>query len=69
MTANPIYLNTQQAAERIGLAKSTLDKMRVKGDGPRYLRAGSRKILYSPDTLDAWLRQREHGSTSEYVAA
>ncbi|HDS1829813.1 TPA: helix-turn-helix domain-containing protein [Stenotrophomonas maltophilia] len=47
-------LSTSAAAERLGLSKSTLDKMRCEGRGPRYLRVGKR-CFYRPADLDAYL--------------
>ena len=45
---------TPSAAEYCGVAKSTLEKLRVTGDGPRFLRRG-RSIFYTLEDLDAWL--------------
>lgn len=47
-------LDTQAAASWLGLSKSTLDKMRSEGRGPRYLRVGKR-CFYRPADLDAYL--------------
>jgi hypothetical protein len=66
MTA-PTYLQTPGAAERLGLAAGTLEKMRVRGGGPAYLRLSPRRIVYAVDALDAWARSREFTSTSEYA--
>jgi hypothetical protein len=63
---DPIYLLTPKAAERIGLAAGTLEKMRIRGDGPPYLRLSPRRIVYAIDALDTWVRRREFNSTSEY---
>jgi hypothetical protein len=63
------YLQTPGAAERLGLAAGTLEKMRVRGDGPPYLRLTPRRVVYAVDTLDAWARSHEFGSTSEYSRA
>lgn len=52
--AAPSRLNSAQAAKHLGLSKSTLDKMRMEGRGPRYLRVGSR-CFYRPADLDAYL--------------
>ena len=48
-------LRTLEAAEYVGLAASTLEKMRVTGEGPRFLRLGGRAIGYDIKDLDAWL--------------
>jgi predicted DNA-binding transcriptional regulator AlpA len=47
-------MRTPQAAEYLGLAASTLDKMRSEGRGPRFLRLGGR-IFYRNEDLDAFL--------------
>lgn len=47
-------LSTADAAAVLGLSKSTLDKMRCDGRGPRYLRVGKR-CFYRLADLDAYL--------------
>jgi hypothetical protein len=48
-------LPASEAAHYIGIAHNTLKKWRVTGDGPAYVRAGSR-IVYLIEDLDSWLR-------------
>lgn len=67
--SDPTYLLTPDAAARIGLAAGTLEKMRVRGDGPPYLRLSPRRVVYAVNTLDAWVRARQFNSTSEYAPA
>lgn len=67
--SDPTFLQTPDAAARIGFAAGTLEKMRVRGGGPPYLRLSPRRVVYAVDTLDAWARNREHTSTSEYASA
>jgi predicted DNA-binding transcriptional regulator AlpA len=59
------FLRAPEAADYLGLSTSTLSKMRLRGDGPPYLKAGSRIVLYSPEMLDAWLTASCRKSTSE----
>ena len=47
-------LRTPEAAEYLGLAASTLEKKRLTGGGPRFVRLG-RAIGYDFADLDAWL--------------
>ncbi|MGI8307186.1 helix-turn-helix transcriptional regulator [Saccharopolyspora hattusasensis] len=47
-------LPTEEAAHYMGLSYSTLKKWRVTGDGPAYVRIGSR-IVYLIEDLDTWL--------------
>ena len=52
-----------EAADFLGLSKSTLDKLRVRGGGPTYLQVG-RRILYDHADLEAWLSSKRRSSTS-----
>jgi len=57
-------LRTPAAAEYLGYAESTLEKRRVTGDGPPFIRLG-RVIVYDTRDLDTWLASRRRHSTSE----
>ncbi len=59
-------LRTGEAARYTGLAKSTLEKLRMRGDGCPFIRIG-RAVLYDPDDLDAWLAANRRKSTSDHV--
>lgn len=61
-------LTVKEAAAYLRVSKSYVDKLRVYGGGPKFLRFGKRKIVYSAADLDAWAASRRHGSTSEYAA-
>lgn len=63
------YLQTPEAAAHLGLAAATLEKMRIRGDGPPFLRLSPRRIVYAVDMLDAWARAREFSSTQDYASA
>lgn len=58
-------LTTSEAASVCRLSKVTLDRYRVRGDGPAFVRVGLKKVAYSRDTLLSWLESRERRSTSE----
>ncbi|MEY2757369.1 MAG: hypothetical protein B7Z22_10350 [Hyphomonas sp. 32-62-5] len=62
-------LDVREAAQRLGLSKSTLDKMRCSGDGPRYIRATVRAVRYDPADLAAFAESRRQRSTSEEAVA
>lgn len=57
-------MRTAEAAAYTGLAKSTLEKLRVSGDGCPFIRIG-RAVLYDPDDLDTWLASHRRRSTSD----
>lgn len=65
------FLISTEAAELLRISKRTLERMRVDGTGPRYLKAGPGKrsrVLYRESDIIAWLERRSFGSTSEYSA-
>ena len=57
-------LRPLEAAEELRLSKRTLERMRVNGDGPKYVRLGSRRIGYRIADLRDWLASRTYSSTS-----
>ena len=61
-------LDTDQAAHYLGLAKSTVEKMRVYGGGPRFLKL-NRSVRYRSEDLDDWLRANIVSNTSERTAS
>jgi excisionase family DNA binding protein len=69
MNLDPAYhckLSVREAAVYLGLSKSTLDKLRLTGGGPAYLKLLSR-VLYDVRDLDAWAEYRRCSNTSEAV--
>lgn len=61
---SPAILKTSAAADHIGLAVPTLEKMRVYGNGPLFLKLG-RSVRYRVVDLDRWLIERQVASTSQ----
>ena len=55
------------AAARLGLSKSTLAKLRMRGDGPRFVKFG-RAVRYDPADLDEFAASRRRLSTSDSAA-
>jgi hypothetical protein len=54
----------EAAAAYVGLSASTLNKLRVFGGGPAFLKLG-RRVVYDVRDLDQWLSNRRRQSTSE----
>ncbi len=57
-------LNTRQAAERCNLSPRTLEKYRVTGGGPLFIRLGS-AVRYRFEDLDSWIAAGRRTSTSD----
>lgn len=67
MQAEPrTLLRTAEAARRLGLSRSWLEKLRLTGDGPPFVRVGTRAVAYWSDDLMRWADARPRfRSTSE----
>ncbi len=63
------YLTSNEAAKLLKLSIRTLERMRVTGDGPRFMKAGNGKrsrVLYKNSDITEWLEGNAYQSTSEY---
>ena len=65
----PHVLRTPDAAQYLGLTASTLEKMRLYGTGPHFIRLGARAVGYSVSDLNSWIEDRRRRSTAEAGAA
>ena len=64
MTNDPLTLTAGDAAKLVGLAPSTLAKLRLTGNGPLYCKLG-RRVVYRRADLEAWLQSRTTRDTSD----
>ncbi len=55
-------LNVTEAADRLGLSISFLNKVRLTGGGPPFAKIGTR-VLYDPADLATWVADRKREST------
>jgi len=60
-------VNETAAAQNLGLAVSTIQKLRLRGGGPKFLKLG-RAVRYRVADLESWLDARVLGSTSEQAS-
>jgi len=56
-------LRTDRAAAYLGLSTSTLEKLRLTGGGPEYIKLG-RTVVYDPASLDEFVAANRRKSTS-----
>ncbi|MBL8146432.1 MAG: helix-turn-helix domain-containing protein [Anaerolineae bacterium] len=62
-------LTTAQAATYLALSPKTLERFRLDGTGPVYLKAGPGKrarVRYRLADLDAWLATQQFTATAQY---
>jgi excisionase family DNA binding protein len=64
MTMSDATLSAEEAAKFLGLATSTLAKLRLSGHGPVYCKLG-RRVVYRREDLEAWLESRAVRNTSD----
>jgi excisionase family DNA binding protein len=57
-------LSVREAAAYLGVGFSTLNKLRVTGGGPAFIKIQSR-VLYSRSDLDKFIAQHRRKSTAE----
>ena len=61
-------LTQRQASEMLALSERTLERFRVSGLGPKFVRIG-RSIRYRHCDVEEWTASRVVGSTSEETGA
>ena len=64
-----LFLTTIEVAGMLRISRRTLERMRVEGTGPRYVKVGPGKrarVLYRQMDVETWLARFNYGSTSEY---
>ena len=55
---------TKEAAQRLGLTKSTLEAWRCRGGGPDFVKMG-RSVRYRAEDLEAFLQKNVRSNTSK----
>jgi len=56
------FLTTKEAADRVWLSESALEKKRVDGTGPIFVKLG-KSVRYEIAALDEWVSAGRHKST------
>lgn len=59
--------SVEETAADLGLAVGTLNKWRVTGNGPRFVRLG-RRVVYRQEDIEAFVANGVRTSTSQEVA-
>src|ERR1700740_1462900 len=59
-----VLLTTRQAAARCNLSPRTLEKLRVKGGGPPFVRLGG-AVRYQVEDVDLWILASRRRTTSD----
>ena len=59
-------LTAEDAAAHLKISKHTLNRWRVTGEGPPFIKYGPRLVRYLVSALDAWALDRLYANTSQY---
>lgn len=62
---NEHFIDDQRAADLLGLSRSYLRQLRVKGGGPRYSPLARKAVRYRVGDLLEWAASKAVSSTSE----
>jgi hypothetical protein len=64
------FVTVREAAAHLKLSKSLLDKLRLTGGGPAYVKLGTRRVVYDVGDLNDWAARgrRENTSTTAQAA-
>ena len=54
------FFDEKALSEHLLIPRRTIQRWRVTGDGPAFIRAGARRILYRREAVEAWAASREH---------
>jgi len=57
-------LSTAEAADQLGVSASYLNKLRLTGGGPTFVKLSAR-VCYDPSDLSAWIEAQKRRSTSD----
>jgi hypothetical protein len=58
-------MNTKELSDYLKISTKTLERMRLNGDGPAYIKVG-RRVLYSDLQIETYISERSYQSTAEY---
>ena len=59
-------LTVEDAAAHLKISKHTLNRWRVTGEGPPFIKYGPHLVRYLITALDLWAQERVFANTSQY---
>jgi len=63
------YLNEAAAARHLNVSQRSLQRWRVSGDGPPFVRVGPRRVLYDAVAIDRWTAAHTYAHRAAEIAA
>jgi predicted DNA-binding transcriptional regulator AlpA len=68
MPETVFHLTSDQLAQRLGCSVRTVERLRITGSGPKFIRL-ARKVIYPLHAVEAWEASRLHASRAAEFAA
>jgi predicted DNA-binding transcriptional regulator AlpA len=68
-SASKLVYPEREAASMLGLSQRSLQRLRLEGGGPKFIKLTQQRIGYTPAALHAWIDSREVRSTAEAKVA
>lgn len=65
MDADKRLLTERELSTFLGLSLPTLQRMRSKGSGPKFIKLSFRRVAYRPEDIEKWLFTRTAERISE----
>jgi predicted DNA-binding transcriptional regulator AlpA len=60
-----LVISEEDAAKALDLGRRTLQRLRLDGGGPAYIQLAGRRVGYTEEALQAWVRSRQRASTAD----
>jgi excisionase family DNA binding protein len=58
-------LTVREAARHLKVSRSTLERLRAEGKGPRFIRVSERSIRYSLADIEEWVKHGGFNGTTD----
>ena len=69
MTAYHPHIPPEKLAERLDVSLRTVERWRITGEGPRFIRVGRRRVVYPVAAVERWEAERTHASRAGEMSA
>ena len=63
------FLDEDAVAGLLSVSVRTVQRWRGSGDGPPFVRAGARRVVYSPAAVEAWATARTFAHRAQELTA
>ncbi|MFN8994901.1 MAG: helix-turn-helix transcriptional regulator [Pseudomonadota bacterium] len=62
------FFDEKSLSSHLNIPRRTLQRWRTTGEGPPFVRAGARRILYRRSAVEDWATSREHRHRAEELS-